>query len=352
MHRKCTDAARIARLYPAGRVRDHEVEPQLDIGNLEAFYDERYEGEYMSVHGDLEVWRVRETLRSVSLPPAPSVVDYGCGRGAWVPVLRAAFGEARVVGVEISPKAVDEARREHPYADFLTFDGSRAPLPDASADLVFSYHVLEHVLDLSETVADMARVVRPGGYVCAICPCANRASIEELTTRLVENGVERSSTGEARFFYEDPGHLRRLTSEQLAARFAEHGCRLVDEFYERHLAAVNYICSLPWFVRRLFDPSRARTRSAAIKLTLLRASFMSVAVLLRAHRDGARELARVMGADSGPRGRLLILGVRMTQPLALLAAAALETALPKWEWRRTAHQRRGGAAQFLVFRKS
>jgi SAM-dependent methyltransferase len=263
-------------------------------------------------------------------------------------VLRNAFPDARVTGIEISPKAVDEARRAHPGVEFEGFDGARAPLSDASADLVFSYHVLEHVLDLSETVADMTRLVRPGGYVVAILPCANRASIEELATRLVVNGVERSSTGELRFFYDDPGHLRRPTSKQLAAQFAEHECELAGEFYSRHLAALNYVRTA--VARQVFDPGRARTRPAAVVLALLRASFLCTGALLTAHQIGPRRLARMLRTRSGA-GRLAVLGALLAQPIVLPVGHVLESTLPRWEWRRTSRKGRGGAAQFLVFRK-
>lgn len=323
----------------------------VDIGRLEAFYDERYEGDYMSGLADLEIWRTRETLRRILLPPSPRIVDYGCGRGVWGPVLRAAFAGARVVGIEISSKAVAAARLTQPEHEFVVFDGRRAPLPDGSIDLVFSYHVLEHVLDLGGSVADMARLVRDGGYVCAILPCANRGSIEELATRLVENGVERSSTGEARFFYEDPGHLRRLTSDQLTAAFAEHGCELVTELYARHLAAVSYIGSWPALVRQMFDPTRARTRRAAVLLSLMRTLLFPAAALLKTYHLGLGGLVRKLRRAQDAKSRLVCLGALLALPIALPLGHALEIVLPRREWQRTCGAPRGAVAQFLVFRK-
>jgi len=322
----------------------------VSVSELDAYYDERYRGDYMVGHDSLEAWRVADVLRSIALPKRPAVVDYGCGRGAWVPLLREVFPDAQVVGVEISPTAVEQARGLHPDCEFSAFDGTSAPLPDGSSDLVFSYHVLEHVLDLDETVADMARLARPGGYVCAILPSGNPASIEELTTRLVADGVGRSVTGESRFFFEDPGHLRRLTSEQLAERFAAHGCELVGEFHTRRLAALQYISSSPPFIRELFAPRRGSNPAAAGALALLHLSFMSAAALVRARQVGGRRLFRQLGGGPGPARRLAAAGGLLAAPLAIPLARGLE-ALARREWRRTSGRRRGAAAQFLVFRK-
>ena len=324
----------------------------LDLDKLGDYYDGRYEGDYMARHADLEPWRVRDSLASIALPADATVVDYGCGRGAWVPLLRATYPGARLVGVEISPKAVHQARLDHPDAEFHAFDGRRAPLPDASADLVFSYHVLEHVLDLSETVADMVRIARPGGHLVAIMPCANPGSVENLTARLIDGAFEPSSTGERRLFCEDRGHLRRLSSEQLAACFARHGCELVGQSYARRLAALGYLAGDTPTLRELFDPRRGRTVAGRTALAVLRAGFFTVAALLRANREGPGRLRQMLREDPRPRWRLAALGGLAALPLATVAARLVERVLPRWEWERSAHVPRGASGQFLVFRKA
>jgi len=317
--------------------------------DLEAVYEERYEGDYMSAHSSVELWRVGEVLRSIRLPEGAAIVDYGCGRGRWIPMLLDAFPAARVTGIDISPKAIEEARRAHPEHEFKAFDGSSAPLGDALSDLVFSYHVLEHVVDLPQTVADMSRIVRPGGYVVAILPCGNRGSLEELATRLVEGGVERSATGEERFAYEDPTHLRRLTSAQLAAAFDGCGCELVHEFYSRHLAAVSYLS--PATVRDIFEPRRARSAAAAAVLAILRVTLLCTGAVVKLHQAPRARLRLMARSDRGARKRLLARAALLAQPLLRPVGSALEVELPRREWRRTSSRRTGGAAQFLVFRK-
>jgi SAM-dependent methyltransferase len=56
------------------------------------------------------------------------------------------------------------------------YSRTRAPYSDGAFSLVFSLHVLEHVLDLQQTLDDIARLVAPQGSVCLILPCGNEGS--------------------------------------------------------------------------------------------------------------------------------------------------------------------------------
>lgn len=92
----------------------------------------------------------------------PVVVDLGCGRGDSVDVFRAAAPGVRWAGLELAESEVF-AQRTRDDADFETFDGVRLPFEDASVDVVFCKQVLEHVERPRELLADVARILRPGG---------------------------------------------------------------------------------------------------------------------------------------------------------------------------------------------
>ena len=93
----------------------------------------------------------------------PRVMDLGCGRGDSVDHFRALDPAVRWVGVDVerSPE-VDERERED--AEFVTFGGVELPFEDASFDLVYCKQVLEHVRHPDPLVAEVARVVAPGGW--------------------------------------------------------------------------------------------------------------------------------------------------------------------------------------------
>ena len=74
---------------------------------------------------------------------------------------------ARITGVDASEPFLAEARRRMPGASFRHGDVTALDLPDAAFDAALSLLVLQFVPDRTAAVAEMARVVRPGGLVAA-----------------------------------------------------------------------------------------------------------------------------------------------------------------------------------------
>ena len=87
------------------------------------------------------------------------VLDLGCGRGYWLAWMRAE-GMA-VVGIEPDPRV----RAGAAHAPVAVGDGARIPLRDGSIGTVWCIHVLHHLSDPSEVLAEVVRVLRPGGHL-------------------------------------------------------------------------------------------------------------------------------------------------------------------------------------------
>lgn len=323
-----------------------QAEQRADLKKL---YERRYEGDYMSEdaftrwsHSGVELQRVEDTLGRIPPDDIGSVLDYGCGRGEWSDLLRATFTGSIIHGVDISETAIGKAAREHPAGRFRVFDGMRAPYADGSFDLVFTYHVLEHVLDLDDVVADMTRLVRPGGYLCIIFPCGNPGSLEARLVARIEGGLEAAPTGDTRFFYEDPTHLRRMTSDTIIGMLQGHGLALREAFFAHQwFGAIEWISrSGRAFARDLFDTRRAAGRSDRAALRAIGWPVRALALLSDlAGSDPARQTDK--------RKRLVLRALLPVRLLGRLARRALE-ALARWEWR-TRRTQRNGSAQFLVF---
>lgn len=97
------------------------------------------------------------------LPAGARVLDAACGTGrhaAWL----AARGHD-VVGVDASDAMLARARAKLPACRFERGDLAALPLPDASVDAAVCALALVHVPDLRPALAELARVVRPGGRV-------------------------------------------------------------------------------------------------------------------------------------------------------------------------------------------
>jgi SAM-dependent methyltransferase len=325
------------------------VKSNLDEEQIRSYYDARYAGDYMSGISPVEVQRLQELLGPV--PTTISrVLDYGCGQGAWIDALISLFPHAQISGVDVSATAIAMARARFPEERLVSFDGNRAPFDSGSFDLVFSYHVLEHVRDIEQTVADMARLVRRGGYVCAVFPCGNSGSFEEHVVRLVRGGIERSATGEVRFYCEDPGHVRRVTTGDIVRRFAIHGVNPVRLFFgNQRWGQIEWIARYgPNWIRETFDPGRAATRSASAKLRVLRLALLALSPCVKIYE--AKDLAGRIRSARSLRRRLLFATAIAARPLAIPIGALLARASDA-EWRRRRHEP-GASAQYLLFERS
>ena len=106
------------------------------------------------------------------------VLEVGCGTG--LILSRLAATARSVVGVDLSPGMLAAAAgRGHAV---VCADATRLPFPDASFDAVVSFKVLAHVVAVREALAEMARVLRPGGVLTA--EFYNRHSLRHLLKRL------------------------------------------------------------------------------------------------------------------------------------------------------------------------
>jgi SAM-dependent methyltransferase len=96
-------------------------------------------------------------------PAAPRVLDLGCGAGHSVDLFRSLEPRVRWTGADIdeSPEVAERTRTD---ARFVTFDGERLPFPDANFDVVYCKQVLEHVHRPRPLLAEVARVLAPGGW--------------------------------------------------------------------------------------------------------------------------------------------------------------------------------------------
>ncbi|MGE0385648.1 MAG: class I SAM-dependent methyltransferase [Gammaproteobacteria bacterium] len=99
------------------------------------------------------------------------VLDYGCGPGHDVIGFGTQSRPARLIGMDVSPTSLAEARERaslHGFAvEFVRIDENdvRLPLEDASIDVIHSSGVLHHTPDPVRIMGEFRRVLKPGGYV-------------------------------------------------------------------------------------------------------------------------------------------------------------------------------------------
>lgn len=108
------------------------------------------------------VW-LRRSLQEIGFQPE-RVMDYGCGTGSATPFLFSELGARHLLGVDISDRSLEVARKVHgsDRAQFRTMD---AFAPDGSFDLVFCNGVFHHIplAARADCMAYVVRSLRPGG---------------------------------------------------------------------------------------------------------------------------------------------------------------------------------------------
>lgn len=103
-------------------------------------------------------------------PRTRAHLDFGCHNGHFLDGLRTK-GIARLVGIDCCGEAIEEGHRKRPHLE-LIHSRNTTPLPFAGAafDSVSLLDVLEHVYEQPQLLAELARVLRPGGALIVTVP--------------------------------------------------------------------------------------------------------------------------------------------------------------------------------------
>jgi ubiquinone/menaquinone biosynthesis C-methylase UbiE len=195
----------------------------LDVNwssDLEALHEES------SRHHFMDVWTRRALLDAVAGAIAPDgvVLDAGCSSGYLLEDLRRALPTATLVGADLVAAGLRRAHVLVPDAQLVLADVCDLPLLDEVADAVVSANLLEHVPDDRAALAELHRVLRPGGLAAIVVPA-----------------------GPGTYDYYDRflGHERRYGRGELAAKARTVG---FDVVRDAHLGALIYPAF--WLVKK------------------------------------------------------------------------------------------------------
>jgi SAM-dependent methyltransferase len=183
----------------------------------------------------IDVWtRTAMIERLGEVPPGATLVDLGCSTGYLLEDLQAAFPNARLIGVDLVAPGLRKAHALLPEAWLLRSDVCALPIADRGADAVVSANLLEHVPDDEAALAEIGRVLRPGGRAVVVVPV---------------------SPGTYDYYDRFLGHERRYRRGELAGKARAAGFEVVEDV---HLGAPLYPAF--WAVkkrnRRRFDHLR------------------------------------------------------------------------------------------------
>jgi 2-polyprenyl-3-methyl-5-hydroxy-6-metoxy-1,4-benzoquinol methylase len=141
----------------------------FDTSSHDRFY-EYYAAESATPATERRFRVLRDHLLAAYDRPAGTkldMLDIGCGAGTFS-ILWAELGH-RVTGIDINEPLIDLARKRareagHDIA-FKVASATELPFPDRSFDVVCSPELLEHVQNWTQCIAELTRVLRPGGML-------------------------------------------------------------------------------------------------------------------------------------------------------------------------------------------
>lgn len=114
---------------------------------------------------DARIYHVQLILEHFGDLNGQRVLDVGCGKGRFARVLAERYPRASIVGFDLA-----EAMLRHVPTGVGACAGSMTSLPFRGGifDCAYATESLEHAVDIDAAVAEMCRVVRPGGRIVII----------------------------------------------------------------------------------------------------------------------------------------------------------------------------------------
>jgi ubiquinone/menaquinone biosynthesis C-methylase UbiE len=118
-------------------------------------------------------WRTVDNSAAYLAPhltSGTSVLDLGCGPGTITADIGRRVAPGRVLGIDASAAAIEEARRDAggvPNVEFSVGDLYALDMDDHTFDVVHAHQVLQHLPDPVRALREMKRVCKPGGLVAA-----------------------------------------------------------------------------------------------------------------------------------------------------------------------------------------
>ncbi|MBE3584142.1 MAG: class I SAM-dependent methyltransferase [Limnochordaceae bacterium] len=160
-------------------------EIQRRLKDLRAYFDQAASSWDASAHTDPA--QVRSILAYARIEPGQCILDVGCGTGALIPpLLELTAPDGHVYALDLSPKMLEQCRRKYAFLcepqsrlSFLLAPAEEIPLASDVCHGVVCYSSFPHFADKKSALEEVARVLRPGGWVL-VAHGTSRAEVNRI----------------------------------------------------------------------------------------------------------------------------------------------------------------------------
>lgn len=180
-------------------------------------------------------------------PGKGKILDIGAGTGDFLVMAKGNGWE--IVGLEPSPKARAIAQNKG-----VTFLEELSQMPEHSADVITMWHVLEHVPDVENQIAELKRILKPGGTIIIAVP-----NFKSYDARYY---------GKYWAAYDVPRHLWHFSKTSIKLLFEKQQMELIkilpmkfDSFYVS-LLSEKYKTGKMNFIKGFFNGLRSNLKAA------------------------------------------------------------------------------------------
>jgi ubiquinone/menaquinone biosynthesis C-methylase UbiE len=245
-------------------------------------------------------WRSHEVQEVIQFGlPAGTGLDLGCGDGHLMSIILDHVGPRELVGVDLDQAETAIANERQTYKQVETASAGALPFKDSSFDFVFSNSVLEHIPDIDSVIAEVARVLRPGGTFLFTVPgpefhdCLARGGREDREAYLRETDLRCA-------------HLRYWSAEQWSRQLQRAGLSVVHCHSYLTMSQMRRWEAVAWYTSGLLYRAFGRKRQpieiqrmAKVRRASVRAPWPIAAMI-------SWLLSLGVGEASTPQGCLLI----------------------------------------------
>ena len=193
------------------------------------YYESGIESNFLQRHWHKRKWEVVEKLVSGT---SGRILDVGCASGHISNKIQKKLTRSRVVGLDVSLRFIEFAKKRYPKVKFVLADAHSLPFSNKTFDLILSTETLEHVVFPQKVLREMRRVLKPDGVIVVSMDSGNSLF------RLVWYFWTRWGPGKVWL----GSHLTHFNSTKLADLITKAGFEIVEKHTATLGMAVYYKC--------------------------------------------------------------------------------------------------------------